>query len=239
MYKSDRLNQAIAYWQPLKFATSVVVRRIRIVPLVVAVGLSLVGCSWPKLGPATTVPIAAPGEILVDVLEGGQPEHYWQFEIRPEAGSVRSVRDAIFQDYKHEEIPTSFQQPAGALKTCAGSPHAASPDRRLDAYCTNDGTEKLNVVDAASGKVLQHWNARKRGIRGFAWAPNSRWVGILNVKSRVGYSPRELLAFISGHPVQHDDIFLTFLEVDTGKVAEYVIHRNVISSFTRVLSWAP
>lgn len=197
----------------------------------------LTGCSRSKSS-TEPVRIAAPGVVLVDVLRGGFPEHYWQYEIRPESGSVHSVREETFQDPSEEDLPTSYQKPAGAFGTCATNPRAVSPDGRYVAYCGDDGPEQFYIVDSTSNKEIQEWKAGERGIRGFAWGPNSRWVAILNRSSHLGYGPLELLSALSGHTVPHDDIFLTFLDIDTGKVTEYVIRKDVISSFTRILKWA-
>lgn len=90
-------------------------------------------------------------------------------------------------------------------------------------------------------RVLLRGNQRKpkdRGIRGFAWAPNSGSVAILSVSSYIGKRPQELLAALSGHPVPHDTVFLDVFNVRTGQVTEYTIRSNVVSSFTRILNWS-
>lgn len=85
---------------------------------------------------------------------------------------------------------------------------------------------------------MGEWKPKERGIRGFAWAPNSPSIAILNVSTYVGKMPMELLAALSGHPVPHDTVFLDILDVRTGQVTEYTIRRNVVSSFTRILDWS-
>jgi hypothetical protein len=111
-----------------------------------------------------------------------------------------------------------------------------SPDGKLQALCSAGEDDQLSVTDR-TGAVLCTWNPGKRRIRGFAWAPTSSSVAILDNSSRFGMGPLELLAALSGHPVPHDTIFLDFLDVKTGKATEYLIRANVVSSFTRILKW--
>ncbi|MGB7028265.1 MAG: hypothetical protein WBD72_13325, partial [Candidatus Acidiferrum sp.] len=39
----------------------------------------------------------APGVVLLDILEAGRPEHYWQYEVQPTGGLVREVKEERFQ----------------------------------------------------------------------------------------------------------------------------------------------
>ena len=64
----------------------------------------------------------ATGAILIDVLESGHPEYYWQYELQPSTGLVRKIKEEKFQDYAHEDIPPVFQQPTGAIEACAKKP---------------------------------------------------------------------------------------------------------------------
>jgi hypothetical protein len=218
-----------------KFFLSIIVS----VSTVVISALSF-GCSGPESEEHKSVklpPILAPGVISVDVLEAGQPEHYWLYEVRPASGLVQLVRESTFQDYKHEDIPEAFQEPSGAIEACAKNPKARSPDGLYWAYCRGAGSEEFYVSSATSAQTLHVWKPSKR-IAGFAWAPNSNSVAILRASGHLGMSPLELLAFASGHPVNHDTIFLDVLDVRTGKTTEYVVRKNVISAFTRITSWS-
>jgi hypothetical protein len=58
------------------------------------------------------------------------------------------------------------------------------------------------------------------------------------VGDHVGKSPLELLSALSGHPVPHDTVFLDIMDVQTRKVVEYVVRKDVVSSFTRILKWS-
>jgi hypothetical protein len=93
-------------------------------------------------------------------------------------------------------------------------------------------------IDSVKGGKLNEWTPSERGIRGFAWSPNSRSVAILNVSSYIGKKPLELLAAFSGHPVPHDKVYLDFFDVQTGQVTEFTVRGNVVSSFTRILNWS-
>jgi hypothetical protein len=181
----------------------------------------------------------APGTILVDILESGHPENYWQYEVQPTSGSVRKIKEETFADYAHEDIPHVFLQPSGAIEACSSEPKADSPDGKYLAYCK--GSESgLSVANKKSTRVLSYWTPKEwRGIRGFAWAPNSQSVAILNISSYYGKSPLERLSGLSGHPVPHDTIFLDVLDVRTGKTTEYVVRENVPYSFARILNWSP
>jgi hypothetical protein len=209
-----------------------------VVPL--ALTFILTGCSddhSPKPIQKILSGEVAPGVLLVDVLEGGQSQRYWQYEVQPTTGAVRLVKEELFQDYRHRDgMPEAFQKPAGAIQTCALNPQASSPNGQYRAYCKDKGSEEFYLADDNSAKVLYHWKSNKE-IRGFAWAPNSNSVAIVCMKGRLGLSPLELLALVSGHPVPHDTIFLDVVDVRTGKMTEYVLRRNVTSAFTRILNW--
>ncbi len=181
----------------------------------------------------------APGLVLIDVLESGKPESYWQYEVRPSMGLVRKVKEETFQDYAHEDIPHVFLEPTGAIEACAKRPEANSPDGEYLAYCTSSGSDEFFVLDKKTSATLYHWKPEKwRRIQGFAWAPNSHSVAFLNISSYYGKSPLELLSGLSGHPVPHDTIFLNILDVRTWKITEYEVRSDVPYSFTRILNWS-
>jgi hypothetical protein len=186
----------------------------------------------------------APGIILIDVLgigvsESGQPEHYYQYEVQPATGLVRKVKEERFQDYKHEDIPHTFYEPTGAIEDCRKDPQASSLDGEYWAYCRRGEADQFFVNDKKTAQTLYHGTlGDRRGIRGFGWAPNSRSVAFLNSSSRLGKTPMELFSALSGHPVPHDTVFLTILNVRTGQTTEYLIRKDVPSAFTRILNWS-
>lgn len=186
----------------------------------------------------------APGTILVDILQGGKPERYWNFEVRPSTGTVTVVRYEVFADREDENIPRTYQQPAGKVD-CSENPRAASLDGRLIASCAGrlggnwNVPDEFFVVDAASSREVFHWKPTNwRRVGGFAWSPNSGSVAFLNRSSYYGKSPLELVAALSGHPVPHDTVYLDVVDVSTGKVTEYLIRKDVISAFDRILRWS-
>ncbi len=155
----------------------------------------------------------------------------------PRRGLVRIVKQEKFQNYAHEDIPHTFQQPAGAIGACAERPEASSLDGRYLARCS--GSADFEVVDTKTAATLYHWKPNEwRGIRGFAWAPNSHSIAILNYSEYYGKSPLELLSGLSGHPVPHDTVFLDVIDVRTASVTEYLVRKNVVYSFTRILKWS-
>jgi hypothetical protein len=211
--------------------------------LFLALSFELIGCSSSRTEQPTHQTVlsadVAPGAVLIDVLESGKPEHYWQYEVRPMIGLVRKVKEESFRDYAHEDIPHAFLRPTGAIEACAKKPEANSPDGEYLAYCTSSGSDEFFVVDKKTSETLYHWKPEKwRGIQGFAGAPNSHSVAFLNLSSYYGKSPLELLSGLSGHPVPHDTIFLNVLDVRAWKITEYEVRRDVPYSFTRILNWS-
>ena len=185
---------------------------------------------------------SAPGIVLVDILEGGQPEHYWQSQVQPSSGTVRDVLTAEFRDYSEEKIPTSFQEPAGAGGCKDISVSASSPDGKFVAQCESDyqwESDHLQIKDSTTSATLYSWKTdERREIRGFAWSPNSNSIAVLNTSEYYGKSPVELLSALSGHPVPHNTVFLDVIDLQKRSATEYLIKQNVISAFCRILSWS-
>ena len=209
-------------------------RRFRLPLLTLACTLAI-ACSQDK-PPATLPSNVAPGVILVDIIAGGLPENYWQYQVQPSAGTVQLVKTEQFQDYRLTDIPTTFQKPTGAIETCERNPQAPSPDGRYLAFCSHSGSLQFDLIDRQSNQTLFHWKADK-GIHGFAWAPDSTSVAIVTTAGHIGFRPRELLALVSGHPVPHDTVFLEIVDVKSGARTEYTVRQDVISAFPRILSW--
>jgi len=201
----------------------------------------LSGCSHSQKTDTTQQTAAAadvaPGTLTIDILEGGRPEHYWQYEVQPGSGAVRIVKDATFSDPQHEDIPHTFQQPTGAIEAREKNPQSVSPDGVFTASCATTLADELSITETRTGGLLHQWKARRK-IDGFAWAPNSRSVAILNKSSEIGKNPADLPALAAGHPVPHDTIFLDVLDVRNGTTTEYRLRADVIYSFTRILSWS-
>jgi hypothetical protein len=221
----------------------------RVWPIVFVLSLTLGsnGCSTspteqPKPQPVLNGDVA-PGSILIDVLESGRPESYWQYEVRPSNGLVRIVKEETFQDYSHEDVPHVFQQPAGAIETCQKTSEVDSPDGKYAVYCVGSGVgpspDEFFLIDRKTNHTLYHWKPTEwRAIRGFAWAPNSHSVAFLNKSSYYGKGMIERVSGISGHPVPHDTVFLSVLTVEPADITEYAIRKDVPYAFTRILSWS-
>ena len=77
--------------------------------LVVAINFLLSDCSTTQTQPKILDAKVAPGAVTVDVLEGGQPERYWQYKVQP-AGLVRLIEEKTFADYRHEDIDYSVER---------------------------------------------------------------------------------------------------------------------------------
>ena len=187
---------------------------------------------------------AAPGAIVVDVLDADRPEHYWQYEVRPSTGQVRLTLQREFKDRHTEDIPRTFQQPAGAMTSCGSvsTSGLTSPDGKYIAQCTGDHLSKLEgltLIDTKTSAVVFRWNPTEwRGVQGFAWAPNSKSFAVLNHSEYYGKKPLELLAGASGHPVPHDTEFIDIIDPYSAKVTEYLVRKNVLNAFSRILSWS-
>ncbi len=135
------------------------VRRFLLPQTVALSALSLFGCSGSQ-GAARLVVVngdVAPGTLLLDILEAGHPEHYWQYELQPTTGDVRVVKETTFYDYRREEMPRTFQEPAGAIRACAGSPNltATSPDKASSARCRTAHFADTLEVDSAGAKAAR------------------------------------------------------------------------------------
>jgi hypothetical protein len=206
---------------------------------VLALIVDLTGCSRSqKEQPTSQTPLAAdvaPGTLSIDIL-GADPEHYWQYEVRPTIGLVRKVKE----QNTDEDMPHVFSQPAGAIQSCGGSrPEVSSLDGKYLAYCTGSRSEEFFVLDKKTNVMLYHWKPEEwRGIRGFVWAPNSHSVALLNISERYGKNPLEIFSALTGHPVPHDTIYLDVLDPRIGKVTGYIVRSNVVSAFTRILNWS-
>jgi hypothetical protein len=199
---------------------------------------TLLGCSDSHVQQTVLRAEVAPGALIVDALSAGQPEHYFKYRLEPATGSVHLINEALFPDYQHEEMPKDFQGPTEAIEACAQQhprPQAGSPNGEYLASCKGEGTHEFDVIDRSNNKLV-HWTTEK-AIRGFAWAPNSNSVAVLTTSGRLGLSPLELLAFVSGHPVSRDPVSLSIWDIPAGTATEYLVRRNVVSSFTRILSW--
>lgn len=190
-----------------------------------------------------SVAAAVPGAIVIDVLEGGRPEHYWQYQVRPSTGEIRVVLHREFKDTSNEEIPRAFQKPAGSIGGCEQrpQPEAVSSDGRFVAHCSksSSGRDELIVTDTRNSSSFVRWVPKEwRGIQGFAWGPNSQFIAILNYSEYYGKAPSELVSGISGHPVPHDTEYLNVIDASSGAEAEYNLRKNVKYSFSRILRWS-
>jgi hypothetical protein len=152
--------------------------------------------------------------------------------VRPTIGLVRKVKEKSTD----EDTSHVFSQPTGAIQTCATRAEASSLDGKYLAYCTSYG---FFILDKKTNVTLYHWKPEEwRGISGFAWAPNSHSVAVLNTSERYGKNPLEIFSALTGHPVPHDTIYLDVFDPRAAKVTEYVVRSNVISAFTRILDWS-
>jgi hypothetical protein len=117
--------------------------------------LAFASCSRSGQGtpgePAAISPETSFGTVLIHVLEAGHPEHYWQYEVQP-TGTVRMVKETSFADYAHEDIPRTFQEPAGAIGAYAGTPQikAPSPVGLYSAHCENAGVLEVSLASVGS-----------------------------------------------------------------------------------------
>jgi len=201
--------------------------------------VDLTACSSSRREQPTTQPPfaadVAPGVLSIDILESGTPEHYWQYELRPTIGLVHKIKEQSTD----EDMPHVFSQPAGAIGSCGSRPKASSLDGKYLAYCAVVESDEFFVLDKTTNVTLYHWKPEKRrGVKGFAWAPNSHSVAFLNISERFGMNPLEMFSSLTGHPVPHDTIYLDVLDPRMGKATEYVVRSNVVSAFTRILKWS-
>ena len=183
---------------------------------------------------------AVKGTITVDILDAGSPRRYWQYTLRPLDGTVTRISEQKVSTKQNDAILPAHLKPTGALSSCADKPEATSPDGSLVATCEGslNSSGTLVIIDRSTKKELLRWTPTEyRGMRGFVWAPDSKSIAVLNESEHYGKSPWEILAGLSGHPVPRNTVFVELFVVDGWKQAEYVIRKDVINAFTRILNW--
>lgn len=220
--------------------------------LAVALGLnSISGTSFAteqSVPPAVISAEVAPGVILIDLSGNGPHDRvYYQIEVHPSRGEVRLVKEEHFKFGAKRDVPTAFQKPAGSIDSCNGisKPEAPSWDGRFVARCGiprgsfSDFNDDFTVIDAKSLSTVYQWaEKRHRRIAGFAWAPNSHSVAVLNQSESEGKSPSELFFGLSGHPVPHNTVYLDLIDPGTGNLTEYLIRKNVLYAQTQISNWS-
>jgi len=176
------------------------------------------------------------GTITVDILAAGR---YWQYALRPKDGTVTRTSEQQFSTKQNSTIPPGYLKPTGAIVSCTDKPEAMSPDGSFVATCEGSLTSRAFVItDRSTKKELLRWAPTEyRGIRGFAWAPDSKSIAVLNESEHYGKGPLELLSGLSGHPVPHNTVFVELFVTDGWKPTEYVIQKDVINAFIRILDW--
>jgi hypothetical protein len=179
------------------------------------------------------------GTITVDILDAGFPRRYWQYTLRPADGTVTRTSEQQLAT-KQSAIPPGYLKPEGAIFSCIDKPEATSPDGSFVAICEGslNSSGALVITERSTQKELVRWAPSEyRGMRGFAWAPDSKSVAVLNESEHHGKAPLELLSGLSGHPVPYNTVFVELFQVAGGKRTEYVIRKDVINAFTRILDW--
>jgi hypothetical protein len=188
--------------------------------------------------------VAVQGIITVDILAAGR---YRQYTLRPVDGTVTRTSEQQFSTKRNSTIPSGYLKPAGAILSCTDKPEAISPDGSFVATCEDfltkvaggEGRSRAFVnTDRSTKKELFRWAPSEyRSICGFAWAPDSKSVAVLNESEHYGKNPLELFWGLSGHPIPHNTVFVELFVTDGWKPTEYVIQKDVISASTRILDW--
>jgi hypothetical protein len=183
--------------------------------------------------------VSVQGTITVDILAASSPRRYWQYALHPVDGTVTRICEQAFAAKQDSAIPPGYLKPAGAIVSCTDKPEATSPDGSVVASCEGSLNRRAFVVtDRYTKKELLRWAPTEyRDIRGFAWAPDSKSVAVLNENEYYGKNPLELLSGLSGHPVPHNTVFVELFITDGWKHTEYVIRKDVINAFIRILDW--
>jgi hypothetical protein len=179
---------------------------------------------------------ATPGKLRLDILQPGEPEFYWQYEIEPARGAVHLFSQQTFANYKEERLAEGHLR-SGSFALCKDVKSGISPDGRYSASCQLKGNaEEFLIVDVKTGATIYKWDTASV-IRGFAWSPNARSIAICNMSGRFGVSPLELLAFFGGHGVQHNAVYLDVVDMGSLSRTHYEIRRNVLDAWPRILDW--
>src|ERR1700761_7627433 len=98
--------------------------------LLVVAGLFSSGC-WSGLQPSEKQTVvsagAAAGTLHLDIVQPGEPEYYWQYEIEPAKGSVRVTYAETFASYKVEQVAEEHLR-SGSFAMCKDREPGVSPD---------------------------------------------------------------------------------------------------------------
>lgn len=183
---------------------------------------------------------AVKGTITVDILTAGSPRRYLQYTLHPLDGTITRISEQKIATKQNSAIPPAYSKPAGAIFSCSDKPEASSPDNSLVATCEGslNSSGTFVIMDRSTKKELLRWTPSEyRGMRGFAWAPDSKSIAVLNESEHYGKRPLELLSGLSGHPVPHNTVFVELFVVEGWDRTEYVIRKDVINAFIRILDW--
>jgi len=83
-----------------------------------------------------------------------------------------------------------------------------------------------------------HWQPKGwRGVDGFAWAPTSTSLALLNHSVESGYGPFDLLWSYAGHPPSHRTFYLTIIDVNSQQTTDYFLRGNVVAGEGKILDW--
>jgi hypothetical protein len=180
---------------------------------------------------------AVQGTITVDILAAGR---YWRYTLRPVDGTVTRTSEQQFSTKRNSTIPPGYLKPTGAILSCTDKPEAMSPDGSFVATCEGslNSPKAFVITNRSTKKELLRWAPSEyRDIRGFAWAPDSKSVAVLNESENYGKNPLEILSGLSGHPVPHNNVFVELFVTDGWKHTEYVIRKDVTNASIRILDW--
>lgn len=184
----------------------------------------------------------AAGAIFVDVSESGR---YSQFEVVPQVGRVRAIKERKLARGAPTEAPTEFQQPAGAIQDCDRAPEAVSPNGSYKARCIVVRKADGSVLDdelvlTENGSADSHpWHPLdSRTIDGFAWSADSRFIAVVSHSEHYSKSPASILSGLSGHPIPVSAVYLDVIDAQTGTDKSFLIRGKAKYVSARILRWS-
>jgi hypothetical protein len=102
-----------------------------------------------------------------------------------------------------------------------------SPDAKYIAYTSRYNDSSLSIMSLPDKRLFRVNSRGKRVISDILWLGDSHSIALITRSERIGYSPRELLMAIAGHPVPHNTFYLEIYSSDGNLIKEMTILEDI------------
>jgi hypothetical protein len=225
------------------------------IPMALCIHLATITSAGQANGSPAKLLDDSPEKIIIGISDSGwgKFDHYWQYEVLTQSGFVRIVKEVLVEresessDKKPQpDISDTSRQPyVSQIQSCSNGLKVDSPNGSYAANCTellkpdhSPLRDKFLIVETANSKDVFEWKPKGwRGIDGFAWAPDSCCIAILNHSEHYSKTPIGVFFGASGHPIPYATVFLNIVDVKTGAIKEYKLRANVRYSSSEMRGW--